>query len=101
MDNAQLAALCTAIVTAGGTIAGVLRWAVGRVVLALDNNTAAYVKNVESLAVFGTKLDQVLDWQQEHTPPPVDIERLRAREDKTPVETPRGAYGPMRPRTVR
>lgn len=65
MDNTQLLAICAAIISAGGAIATAIwrsaKWAVGRVVKALDDNAAAFTKQAEAAATHAETLRNVAD----------------------------------------
>ena len=97
MDNAQLTILVSALSAGGAALAASLRWAVNRIVKALDDNSTAHreaaqanleqAKALVALAVkvdnmsgridqVGNKVDRVAEW--------VDDTR-----DATPVERPK------------
>ena len=48
MSDAQLAALITAITTAAGIIGASIKWAVGRITKALDDNAASHAKGADA-----------------------------------------------------
>ncbi len=97
MTDEQL--IAGAIVTVGTSLAGVLKWAVGRVTKSSDDSTAALIANTASNAVLQTKLDAVVasnqrlsdkidgisDFVEEHTPiGPIPKPRTPARGVRVP-----------------
>ncbi len=75
MSDSQFGALITVLVTFLTGLIGMLKWAAGRLVKALDDNTAAGMRDTEAkiklaseLAVFSTKIDHVTDFVEKHTP---------------------------------
>jgi len=75
MDNAQFATLLAALGGVVATIAGTLKWAVGRICKALDDNTASnkelatsQVGHAASMATLSAKIDSVDRWVRDHTP---------------------------------
>jgi hypothetical protein len=59
VTDGQLAALLTALTTVAGGVIATLKWVVGRIVKALDDNSAAHLKSAEQMAVLSTKIDHV------------------------------------------
>jgi hypothetical protein len=59
VTDGQLAALIAAITSFCGGLFATIKWAVGRIVKALDDNSAAHLKSAEQLAVLSTKIDYV------------------------------------------
>lgn len=107
MTDAQFAALLSAVIAGLGGVAATLRWAVGRITKAIDDNTASNAKLTDAqigyaarMAEMATKLDHVASWVHEHTPVegvPLandEIEHSR-RQITSPIST-RG-YRPPRP----
>lgn len=102
MTDQQLALIIAAIVSAAGSIAGVLRWAVVRLVRALDANTSAFIAAEKAAAVqaevlrsVAEEVRRVSEWCDRHTGVTEVAEGIRP---KKPVTAPRG-YSIVRGRT--
>lgn len=59
MTDIQFGALLTVLASIGASIVGIIKWSVTRLTTALDGNTSAHLKSVESMTVMSTKLDFV------------------------------------------
>ncbi len=109
MTDVQI--LSAAIIAAGGTIGGALKWAVTRMTKAQDRATDALIANTASNATLVAKLetalnriDKISDFVDEtsgvhHTPPTPEPAKRRTA---TPAEGRSqfgGYYGPHRPKT--
>lgn len=75
MSDAQFGVLVSALVTVLGSVIAMLKWSVGRIVKALDDNTASNLEDskakialAEKMAIFATKLDSVANFVHENTP---------------------------------
>ncbi len=115
MTDAQIALLCSAIVTVGGMLIAALKWAVNRVTASNDAGTTALIANTASNAVLVVKLDNLAgridgigDFVEEVSGVHDAREhrrRLAAEQEKrskvvTPVRGVKvGYYGPSRPKT--
>lgn len=91
MEDGQFAALLSVLGAIGASIVGIIKWSVTRLTMALDGNTAAHLKSVESMTVMSTKLDfvyhqvgAVKDFVVEERSGVHDAEHTRTR--KTPDE---------------
>lgn len=69
LTDTQFAVLVSAIVAAAGGLGTTIKWAVGRVVRALDTNSEAMLANAEKATALATKIDRVDSWLDQHTPP--------------------------------
>jgi hypothetical protein len=91
VTDAQFTLLLSALLAVGGVIAGALKWAVGRVTVALEKNSDAFTMYASTLAVQAETLRRVEEWCDEHTgvvtsrpkppsePPPVPKTRTPVR----------------------
>ncbi len=75
MSDGQLTMILAAIATLGGSLITALRWAVNRVTKSNDDGTAALIANTASNAVLvvkldnlASKIDDVSDFVERHTP---------------------------------
>jgi hypothetical protein len=98
VTDGQLATLVGALIAFGGAIGAALRWSVGRVTKALDDNTASRDRGAEAnvtlataMAVLSTKIDAVSMYVHENTPVNQPI--------PSRTQTPRGTYLVGRGRT--
>ncbi len=76
MTDVQFGLLLTALVGVAGTIGGAIKWAVGRVTKALDDNTASNVADAnaklvlaERLGAWAAKIDNIAGWIERHPTP--------------------------------
>lgn len=74
MSDAQLTAALAILTPAIAAFGALIRWAILRVVKAIDDNTAVHKESIVSqvahaaaMAVLSTKIDTVFDWTQEHS----------------------------------
>lgn len=81
LSDAQFAALLAVIGTLGGAVVTSFRWAVGRVVKAIDESTSELKKQGAAFVEMGAKLNHI----HEHV---VSRERVRNRVVTTPVGYP-------------
>jgi len=108
MTDAQFGLLISAVVAGLGGIAATIRWAVGRVTNAIDDNTAsnrelskAQIDYAAAMAGMGAKLDHVSNWVHAHTPIGMDevdepyTSPERERRDR--IKTAPHGYRPPRP----
>lgn len=73
MTDAQFATIIATLAAGLSLIAAAIRFSVGRVVTALDNNSAAMLENTKSNAVLSTKIDSVATFVRERSTPPVGV----------------------------
>lgn len=105
MSDAQFATLLAAVVAGLGGITATIRWAVGRITKAIDDNTAsngrlseAQIAYAAAMAGMSAKLDHVTNWVHEHTP--VEAEPIEVRsEDTTPLRRRTGSH-PIMPESA-
>lgn len=95
MTDAQLGLLITAIATFGAGVVGSLKWAVGRITKAIDDNTtardaqtAAMLEHAKAMTALTVKIDAVADFVQEHTPPIGTIVPRHGRTQSQPRGVP-------------
>jgi len=104
LDSEQLWAIMGAIGAGAGIVAAGIRWAVKRVVKAIDLNSEShremakshitYAESMTALAVkiegVSDKIDRVSDWMDEHTPTPVEVPTPRAGGYRAPTKPGKG-----------
>jgi hypothetical protein len=103
-SDSQFATLVAALGVIGAGLIGTLKWAASRVVKALDDNSTASREMRDAFIAQKSKLDEVHDWMQDHTPveemPPQRQGRTRSNPMGTAIVNPGGGYyGPSRPGT--
>ncbi len=97
MTDIQFGLLLTTLVAVAGTIAGAIKWAVGRITKALDDNTSsnvldaeAKVKLAERLGEWSAKIDNIAGWIERHPTPVRGVPITTAPPMRDPGPTPRG-----------
>lgn len=89
LSDTQFAALLAAFVAFLGSLVATTRWAVGRVVKALDENSKERLEHAKAFVSLTAKIDEVHDWMQDHTP----VEEQPVRRARTnPGGVPIGEY---------
>ncbi len=76
MTDVQFGILLTALAACAGTIATAIKWGVGRITKALDDNTASNNREADSKVVLAerlggmvAKIDSVAAWIERHPTP--------------------------------
>lgn len=95
MTDAQLAAILSVVGACAGIIGAAIRWSAGRIIKALDANSASNVALTEKLAVFTVRLEDLGQFVEEHAP----VNQPVPKRKTAPRGYPIGGYGPMRPTT--
>lgn len=99
MDNAQFGTLLSVLGAAGLGIVGAIRWAVTRIVKAMDDQSRSNVRLADAqvelagaLAAQRADIDHITRWIYHHTPgaAPLEVERERTPVQTMPVLTPTG-----------
>ncbi len=83
MTDIQFGLLLTTLVAVAGTIAGAIKWAVGRITKALDDNTSSNVLDAEAKV-------KLADWIERHPTPVRGVPITTAPPMRDPGPTPRG-----------
>ncbi|HEY6037921.1 MAG TPA: hypothetical protein VIV58_26760 [Kofleriaceae bacterium] len=83
MTDAQLAAILSAITVVAGIIGAAIRWSAKRIIRALDANSDSNVKLTGKLAEFTLRLEDVVKFMDEYTPPPQEMPKPPKR--RTPA----------------
>ena len=96
MTDAQLAAILSAVTVAAGLIGAAIRWSAGRIIKALDANSASNVALTERLAVFTIRMEDITKFVEENTPVNQPIPK---RPKTSPRGYPIGEYAIHRPST--
>lgn len=73
MTDNQFYVLITVIGSGCASIGLAIRFSVGRIVKALDDNSSAMLKNTEANAVLSTKIDTVSQFVRERSTPAMGI----------------------------
>jgi hypothetical protein len=99
MTDGQFNTLIAAIVAGLAGVGAVIKWSVGRIVKAIDANSASMIENTKSNAVLATKIDHVTAYIQAESER--DQESPHAKKRTPPTGTPIGGgyYPPRRPST--
>ncbi len=67
-SDAQFGILISVISAIGAGLIGTAKWAVNRVVKAIDEAAAEQKKHTEAFILMTAKVDEVHGWVQDHTP---------------------------------
>lgn len=96
VTDIQFGALITALLAVAGTIGGAIKWAVGRITKALDDNTASNNAEAASKIILAerlggmmAKIDAVSTWIERHPTPIRGVPTTTAPPIRDPGPTPR------------
>ncbi len=65
-SDAQFGILISVISAIGAGLIGTAKWAVNRVVKAIDDSAATSGRHTEAFILLTAKVDEVHDWMQDH-----------------------------------